>query len=97
MCQLVVLKQKTVVTELRCYFVICRSRHVCSDEFLLFNREEPVAVYANNGAFGPYSRKCLFNSSASSSDVVAVNRSAEIPVRIGIETVGKFLSLISLI
>ena len=68
------------MTELGCDFVIYGSRHMGSDEFLLFYREESVAVDADYGTFGPDAAESLLYSSASASDVVAVHRSAQIVV-----------------
>ena len=68
-----------------------------SDELLLFYREEPVAVDADHGALRPYVAERLRHTSASSSHIVAVHRTAEIIIRIGVESVRKLLALIPLV
>ena len=77
--------------------MIFRSRDGRGDEFLFFNREEPVAVDADYGTCRPYRAQCRFDSSSASAGVVAVDLVAEVVIGICVKAVGKFLSLISLI
>ena len=65
------------MSELRGNLVVYGSRHMCGDHLLLLYREKPVAVDADDGTFCLYASECLFDSSTSATDGVAVYRSAE--------------------
>lgn len=80
MCKLVIFKQEAVVTELGCDFVIYGSWDMGGNELLLLYREKSVAVYAYDRAFRPDCFQGLFHTTASASDIVAVNGTAEIIV-----------------
>ena len=58
--------------------MIYRSGHIGCYHLLLFHREKPVAVDADDGPIRLDACKGLFYSSASASDIVAVYRSAQI-------------------
>ena len=68
------------MTELRCDLVVDRSRDARSDELLLLDREESVAVDAYDCAFRLDAAEGLLHSAAASADIVAVHRAAEVVV-----------------
>ena len=77
--------------------MICRPGDARSNEFLLFYREKSVAVDTDDGALRPYAAESFRHSSTTSSDIVAVHRTAEIIIRVGVESVRKLLALIPLV
>ena len=68
------------MAELRCDLMISGSRYARSDQLLLLYREEAVAVDSDYGAVGPDGTQSLLDSASSAAHIVAVYRTAEIPV-----------------
>ena len=68
-----------------------------SQILLLADREKSVAVYSDHRAVCLYGSERLLYTASAASGVVAVDRVAQIIIRICVETVGKLLSLVSLV
>ena len=85
--QLVVLQEESVVSETRCNAVETRSWYMFSKIPLLLNREKSVTVYTDYRTVSLDGRKGIVHSTASASDIMAVHRTAEIIIGIGVKAV----------
>ena len=64
---------------------------------LFLCREKGVAVYAYDDAAGPDAPESRLHTSASPAHIVTVHGMSQIPIGIGVETVGKLAALIALV
>lgn len=70
---------------------------VAGHELLLLSRKKGVTVYAYDDTAGPDAPESRLHSPAAPADVMAVHGMCQVPVGIGVETVGELAALIPLV
>ena len=83
--------------ELRGNLMITGSPDIFRKELLLIHREQPVAVDTDHSAVSLDPSQSRNHTPATAPRIVAVDRIAEIIVRISIETVRQLLALVTLV
>ena len=82
------------MSEMRFNLMIYRAFHILRHEFHLM-REQEVRIKTNEGGLCTYHAESRNFAASSPAEIVAVHKVSQVPVRIGIEYVGKFVSLIA--
>ena len=75
--------------------MIYRTFHILRHESHLMGREQKVRIKTNEGGLCTYHAVSRNFAASSPAEIVAVHKVSQIPVRIGIEYVGKLVSLIA--
>ena len=75
--------------------MIYRAFHIRRHEFHLMRREQKVRIKTYKGGLCTYHAESLNFAASSPAEIVAVHKVSQVPVRIRIEYVGKFVSLIA--